>query len=145
MEMVGILFSLLTGILVSLQVVFNNRVSDKIGLWETTVIVHAVGLIFGIILMAVFGDGNLGKIGEVKKLYLIGGMFGVIIVYSSMVGIILLGAAFSTSVMLIAQLIVATAIDAFGLFGASRIEFDFTKLLGVLIMIIGIIVFKLRG
>jgi transporter family-2 protein len=72
-------------------------------------------------------------------------MFGVIIVYSSMVGIILLGAAFSTSVMLIAQLIVATAIDAFGLFGASRIEFDFTKLLGVLIMIIGIIVFKLRG
>ncbi|MBE6083725.1 DMT family transporter [Acidilutibacter cellobiosedens] len=143
--MVGILFSLLTGILVSLQVVFNNRVSDKIGLWETTVIVHAVGLIFGIILMAVFGDGNLGKIGEVKKLYLIGGMFGVIIVYSSMVGIILLGAAFSTSVMLIAQLIVATAIDAFGLFGASRIEFDFTKLLGVLIMIIGIIVFKLRG
>ena len=143
--MVGILFSLLTGILVSLQVVFNNRVSDKIGLWETTVIVHAVGLIFGIILMAVFGDGNLGKIGEVKKLYLIGGMFGVIIVYSSMVGIILLGAAFSTSVMLIAQLIVATAIDAFGLFGASRIEFDFTKLLGVLIMIIGIMVFKLRG
>ncbi|SCL88255.1 DMT family transporter [Sporanaerobacter sp. PP17-6a] len=143
--MVGILFSLLTGILVSLQVVFNNRVSDKIGLWETTVIVHAVGLIFGIILMAVLGDGNLGKIGEVKKLYLIGGMFGVIIVYSSMVGIILLGAAFSTSVMLIAQLIVATAIDAFGLFGASRIEFDFTKLLGVLIMIIGIIVFKLRG
>lgn len=143
--MVGILFSLLTGILVSLQVVFNNRVSDKIGLWETTVIVHAVGLIFGIILMAVFGDGNLGKIGEVKKLYLIGGMFGVIIVYSSMVGIILLGAAFSTSVMLIAQLIVATAIDAFGLFGASRIEFDFIKLLGVLIMIIGIIVFKLRG
>ena len=143
--MVGILFSLLTGILVSLQVVFNNRVSDKIGLWETTVIVHAVGLIFGIILMAVFGDGNLGKIGEVKKLYLIGGMFGVIIVYSSMVGIILLGAAFSTSVMLIAQLIVATAIDAFGLFGASRIEFDFTKLLGVLIMITGIIVFKLGG
>lgn len=143
--MVGILFSLLTGILVSLQVVFNNRVSDKIGLWETTVIVHTVGLIFGIILMAVLGDGNLGKIGEVKKLYLIGGMFGVIIVYSSMVGIILLGAAFSTSVMLIAQLIVATAIDAFGLFGASRIEFDFTKLLGVLIMIIGIIVFKLRG
>lgn len=31
----GILFSAVAGILVSLQSVFNTRVSDKIGLWET--------------------------------------------------------------------------------------------------------------
>jgi transporter family-2 protein len=46
--------------------------------------------------------------------------------------------------LLIIQLIVATIIDLFGLFGSQEIKFDFTKPLGILIMITGIIVFKLK-
>lgn len=39
--MLVVIYSLLAGIFITLQGVFNTRVSDKIGLWETTTIVHA--------------------------------------------------------------------------------------------------------
>ncbi|MEA4827691.1 MAG: DMT family transporter [Clostridium sp.] len=143
--MIGVLFSILAGIFISLQGVFNTRVSDKIGLWETTTIVHAIGFIFALIIMFIFGNGNLKKLDEVNKLYLVGGVFGVVIVFSVIKGISLLGATFSVSILLITQLIIATIIDCLGLFGSPQIKFDFTKPLGVLVMVIGIIIFKSRG
>ena len=56
-----------------------------------------------------------------------------------------MGATFSVSILLVTQLIVATVIDIYGLFDSPQIKFDFTKPLGILIMIAGIVVFKLRG
>ena len=143
--MMGVLFSLVAGILVCLQGVFNTRVSDKVGLWETTAIVHATGLFFVLLIILFWGKGNIRKLGEVNKIYLLGGILGVIIVFSVMKGISLLGAGFSVAILLITQLIVATIIDSFGLFGCPQIKFHITKLLGVVIMVIGIIIFKLKG
>lgn len=143
--MLGILFSLIAGVFISLQGVFNTRVSEKVGLWETTTIVHASGLICAIFMMIVFGNGNIEKYTEVNKFYLLGGIFGVIIISSVMNGISILGPTLSVSIILVTQLVMATFIDAFGLFGNPQIQFDFTKPLGVIIMVIGIIVFKLRG
>jgi transporter family-2 protein len=143
--MLGILYSVLAGIFVSLQSVFNTRLSDKIGLFETTTVVHAVGFGVALITMLIWGNGSLKRINEVNKLYLLGGAFGVIIVYSVMRGMSLLGTAYAIEIQLVAQLIVATIIDTFGLFGVPQIKFDVTKPLGILLMIAGIIVFKLKG
>lgn len=142
--MLGVIYSIIAGILISLQGVFNTRVSDKIGQWETITIVHAIGLIFAFFIMLIWGNGNFKRLDSVNKLYLLGGAFGVIIIFSVIKGISLLGAAFSVAILLITQLICATIIDTFGLFGSPQIKFDFTKLLGILIMIGGIIIFKLK-
>lgn len=143
--MLGIIYSILAGILISIQGVFNTRVSDKIGLWETTTIVHAIGLAFAFIIMLIWGDGNFKKLEAVNKIYLLGGAFGVIVIYSVIKGISLLGVTFSVEILLITQLICATIIDNFGLFGNPQVKVDFTKLLGILVMIGGIIIFKLKG
>lgn len=143
--MVGVLFSLLAGVLVSMQNAFNTRVSDKIGNIETAAVVHAVGFIAATIFVLLAGDGNIRKIGEVNKLYLLGGVFGVCIVFSSMKGFVLLGASYAVILMLISQLIVAMCIDKYGLFGAARVEMDFTKYLGIAVIIVGIVIFKYRG
>lgn len=141
----GVIFSFLAGIFICLQSVFNTRVSDKIGLFETTVIVHAIGLTVAVIAMYIWGDRNFKTLKEVNKLYLLGGVFGVIIIYSVMKGISLLGPTFSVAILLITQLILATIIDVYGLFGSQKIDFDYTKPLGILIMIVGIVIFKLKG
>lgn len=143
--MLGIIFSIIAGIVVSVQSVFNTRVGDKIGLVETTVVVHLVGLIFGLIVTFFLGSGDFKRIGEVNKLYLLGGVFGVIIVYTVMQGINLLGASYSGAIMLVTQLVVASLIDIFGLFGNQKIDFDSSKFLGIIIMIVGIVIFKLKG
>jgi transporter family-2 protein len=143
--MLGIIYSIFGGILVSLQSIFNTRVSERIGLWETTTVVHGVGLLFSLLMLLILREGNMGKITEVKKLYLIGGAFGVIIIYCVMKGIGLTGPTLAIGTMLIAQLITTVCIDTFGWFGAEKIAFHFTKPMGILVMIAGVVIFKIKG
>jgi transporter family-2 protein len=62
-----------------------------------------------------------------------------------MLGISKLNPTTAISVILISQLICAALIDAFGLFGAEKIAFNFKNYLGIALMISGIIVFKLAN
>lgn len=143
--LMGIVFSILAGLLMSIQGVFNTRCSEKIGLWETNIIVQITGFVFTLIILLIVGNGDFKKITQVNKLYLLGGIIGVLIIYFVMRGISDLGPTYSISTILVAQLITAAVIDFFGLFGAQKISFHFTKIIGVILMISGIIVFKLKG
>ncbi len=129
----------------SLQGVFNTRLGEKIGLWETNLVVQGTGLILTLIVLFIFGNGNFSNIKYAKKLYLLGGALGVIIIYTVMQGIESLGATYSISAILVAQLIGAAIIDAFGLFGANQVKFHITKIIGISVMIIGIVIFKWKG
>lgn len=140
----GILFSLLAGIFITLQGIFNTTVSSKAGLWLTTTIVHAIGLIGSVIIYMIVKDGNIKDLYEVNKVYLLGGIFGVIIVYSVMQGITHAGPAFSVSILLITQLIVALIINSLGLFGVEPIGLSINKIIGVLVMIGGVIIFQYK-
>lgn len=142
--MLGIIYSILAGFFITVQGVFNTRVGDKIGTLETTVVVHMVGLVTALLAVYLWGEGSFKKIGEVNKLYLVGGMFGVIIIYSIMISFTLLGPTYAISILLITQLLVGLAIDAFGLFGTEKIQLAITKPIGILIMLAGIIVFQLK-
>ncbi len=126
----------------SLQGVFNTRVSEKIGLWETNVFVQGTGLILTLIILLIAGNGNFKDIKEVNKLYLLGGALGAIIIFSVMLGISNLGPTCSIAIILVAQLLAAGIIDSFGLFGAEQIKFALSKFVGIGIMIAGIIIFK---
>ncbi|MBU3181398.1 DMT family transporter [Clostridium psychrophilum] len=126
----------------SLQGVFNTRVSEKIGLWETNVFVQGTGLILTFIILLIAGNGNFKAIKEVNKLYLLGGALGAIIIFSVMLGISNMGPTCSISIILVAQLLAAGIIDSFGMFGAQQIKFALSKFVGLGIMVVGIIVFK---
>ncbi|MBB6218314.1 transporter family-2 protein [Anaerosolibacter carboniphilus] len=141
----GIVYSIVGGILVSLQSIFNTRVSERIGLWETTTVVHGIGFVFSLLMLLFWREGNMGKIAEVKKLYLVGGAFGVLIVYCVMRGIGLSGPTLAIGTLLVAQLIATVCIDTFGLFGAEKIAFHFSKPLGIVLMIAGVVIFKVKG
>lgn len=143
--MFGIIFSVIAGLCMSLQGVFNTRLSEKIGLWETSVIVQGSAFLITLVILLFARDGNFKNINNVNKLYLLGGLLGVIITFTVMKGIGLLGPTYSIATILVAQLITAGLIDSFGLFGAEQIKFHFTKYIGVAAMIAGIILFKWKG
>jgi len=142
--MVGILFAVMAGVCISLQNVFNTRVGEGVGSIEATVVVHAVGLIASIILVILMGDGDLTKIGDVNKLYLIGGALGVAIVIGVIQGVTVLGAAQAVMIVMLAQLAVAYLIDALGLFGMDKVPISMTKMAGLVIVLGGIFVFRLK-
>lgn len=145
MNMLGIIFSIIAGLFIGLQNVFNARISEKIGTIETTVVVHGIGLAVAILAMLLWGDRNFKGLKELNKLYLLGGAIGVVVVFCVTKGVTLLGTTYAVAIQIITQLIVSTIIDTKGLFGAQRIQFNYTKPLGIVIMILGIIVFKSRG
>jgi len=142
--MLGVLFAAMAGICISLQNVFNTRVGDGVGAIEATVVVHVVGLIASIIMVVLVGGGDLTKIAEVDKIYLFGGALGVAIVIGVIKGVTMLGAAQAVMVVMLAQLAVAYLIDTMGLFGMNRVPISFTKVAGLLIVLAGISVFRLK-
>lgn len=143
--MSGIIFAIIAGAAMSIQGVFNTRVSEKIGLYESNTLVALISLIVSVIVMAFLRKGDFSALGAVNKLYLTGGVIGVIITITVMLAIGKTSPTVATSVILIAQLAVAALIDMLGLFGAEKVSFHITKLLGLALMIGGIVLFKLKG
>ena len=143
--MLGFIFAALAGAAMSIQGVFNTRLSEKIGLFESNAIVQGSAFILAIIAMLIFGKGDITKVSEVNKLYLLVGIIGFVITLTVMFAIKNLSPTLAISVILIAQLLVAAIIDAFGLFGSKKVPFDLTKYIGIGLMIAGVIVFKYKS
>lgn len=126
----------------SIQGVFNTRLSEKIGLYESNVFVQATALIFGIIAMFILGKGSFAELKQVNMLYLSGGLIGTIITITVMLGITYLKPTTAISTILISQLITAALIDAFGLFGSEKTALGWQSLAGITLMICGIVFIK---
>ncbi len=140
--MIGVLISILAGVAMSFQGVFNTKLSEKIGLWETNTFVQGSAFIVTLIITYFFGKGSFKDITTAKKIYLLGGILGVVIIFTVMMGIKSLGTTCSIAIILVAQLIAAALIDAFGLFDTDKITFGVNEIIGIILMIIGIVIFK---
>ncbi|ADL53998.1 DMT family transporter [Clostridium cellulovorans] len=143
--MSGFLFAVIAGVAMSLQGVFNTRLSDKIGSFKTTVFVQGTAFIFSLIALFIFGYNEQGKFGDLKlinKLYLTGGLIGVLITYTVILSIKNLSPTVAISSILIAQLLSASLIDALGLFDTKKVIISANELVGISIMLVGIVVFK---
>jgi transporter family-2 protein len=143
--LLGILFSILAGAAMSVQGVLDSRLSDKIGLYESNVLVQGVAFALSAVVLLFFGSGSLGEIRSVNKVYLLGGVIGVVITVTVMLAIKGLGPTVAVSVILISQLLVAALIDAFGWFGSERIAFSWQKYAGVALMAGGVLLFRWKG
>jgi len=129
----------------SFQGVMNTRLSEKMGLYEATAFVTGFAFILSLIAIWLVGNGNFKAILEVNKLYWLAGILGIIITITVMLGIKGQSPTVAISIILIAQVLVAALIDAFGLFGTDKLYFHWTHFLGLALMIGGVIVFKLRS
>jgi len=126
----------------SFQGVINTRLSEKIGLYESNAFVQGTAFIFSIIAMFMLGKGSFREILSVDKIYLFGGLIGLIITITVMLSIQNQSPTVAISVILISQLLVAAIIDAFGLLGTEKACFCWTKYVAIALMIGGVILFK---
>lgn len=77
-----------------------------------------------------------------NKLYLLGGVFGILITVTVMLAIGKLSPTIAISIILISQLAVAALIDAFGIMGSEKVAFGWNKHVGLALMIGGVLLFK---
>ncbi len=143
--MYGIIVAAIAGAAMSIQGVFNTRLSEKIGLYESNLFVQGVAFILAIPIVYFLGNGSFAALTQVNKLYWLGGVLGLLITVTVMMAIGSLSPTFAISIILISQLLVAAIIDAFGLFGSEKIPFVWSKYVGLALMIGGVILFKWKS
>lgn len=138
----GIITAIVSGAAMSLQGVINTRLSDKIGLLESNAFVQGTAFALSLIVMLLFGKGNLALIKNTPPVYLFGGALGLVITLTVMISISHLNPTTAISIILISQLLVASLIDAFGILGSEKISFTPQKVFGVLLMVAGVVLIK---
>ncbi len=142
--MIGVGLAIIAGILISLQNVFNARVSEKTGSWATTSLVLGLGLIGSLVVFFTVEDKSLFEFGNVNPIFLFGGVFGVGIVFFLMRGVTLIGPAYAISIALISQILIAFTINTVGWFGFEASALSWQKLFGITLLIGGVLVYKLE-
>ena len=140
--MLSIIFAIISGIAMTLQGVFNTNLEKDLGTWETNLLAQGSAFFITLLIVFLFGRGNLKAIKDVNKLYLLSGVLGVIIIFTVIKSISSMGTTVGIGVILVAQLLSAGIIDAFGLFGSEKITFSLNEFIGIAIMISGIVLFK---
>ena len=139
----GILTALLSGALMSIQGVFNTEVTKQTSLWVSTGWVQLSAFAVCVLAWLYNGRQSVGALFQVENKYtLLGGVIGAFITVTVIQSMSQLGPAKAAMLIVISQLAVAYLIELFGLFGVDRQTFEWKKLLGMALAILGIVIFK---
>lgn len=118
--MLGFIFCALAGAAMSVQGVMNTRLGEGIGTMEANTLVQCTAAVLSVLALFVHRTWSFSQLGSVPWYYMLGGVLGLVITVTVMLGIGALSPTVAVSVILISQLAVAALIDALGLMGAER-------------------------
>lgn len=142
MKMIGFLFAVIAGAAMSVQGVMNTRLQENVGLWEANAFVQGTAFVLSLIVLWIFGKGSLRSLTAAPWWNLLGGALGLVITVTVMLAIKGLNPTIAISAILIAQLLVAAAIDYFGWMGQEKMSFDWRQWVGVGLMLAGVLFMK---
>lgn len=139
----GFLIALISGALMSVQGVFNTKVTEASSIWAANAFVQLTA--FLVCLIAWFSTGRQDVMGMFQiehKYMLLGGVIGAGITWTVIKSMESLGPAQSVLIIVISQIVVAYLIELFGMFGMEKTTFQWSKLFGIILAISGIILFE---
>ena len=133
-----LLIGLAGGIAVGLQSPLASMMSQRLGMLESVFIVHAGGALIALIPLLVYGGGKLGQWRSVPWYALVAGVFGLVVIGAISYMIPRIGVAGSIITVVAGQLLVGTILDQFGWLGAMQRPLDATRLIGLVIVMLGV-------
>jgi len=139
----GVVFAILAGVFITLQGTFNAKLSSHIGIWSTSIITHLIGFIIATTIFLLKKEEKIADLKDVKKIYLVAGALGGLIICAETVAIHAMGVTLTAGTLMVAQLLTATLIEMKGLFQIKKIQMERYHIVGTIVMIIGIVVFNM--
>ncbi len=141
----GWVIALVSGALMAIQGVFNTGVTKQTSTWLASAWVGFSGFVVAFVLWFIFEKNDAGIMSLFRvdnKYMLLGGVIGAFITWTVIQSMSSLGPAKASLLIVISQLLIAYLIELFGLFEVEKVEFQWTKLLGIIVAIAGFILFK---
>ncbi len=128
------------GALVGMQAPVNARLGRAVGGLQAASISFLIGTI-ALLLVVAFARGGFGsyaKAGGLPWWAFIGGLLGAVYVTVAILTVRTLGASSLTAVVISGQLAISVAIDRFGLFGIARQPIGPQRILGLVLLVVGV-------
>ena len=140
-----ILFAVAAGAGVAAQAVINGRLRFVLGapVWAATA-QFVVGLVL-LVLFAAFSRQSLPAGADIARApwwMWTGGFFGATFILMAVIATPVLGAALMLASSIVGQLGAALVIDHYGLFGATAIPITATRVIGVVLLGVGVILIR---
>ena len=133
-----ILIGLIGGVAVGLQSPMASMISQRLGLFESVLIIHLGGAVVALIPLLMYGGGKLGQWRSLPWYTLVAGIFGLIVIGAISYMIPRVGVAAAITTIVAGQLLVSTVLDHFGLLGAMGRAMEPTRALGLAIVLVGV-------
>ena len=141
--MIGFLIAILSGALMSVQGVFNTQVTKTSGMWLASAFVQFTALLVCVAAWLIKERTPVTSLFLVQPKYmLLGGVIGAFITITVIKAMEMLGPAKAVMFIVISQLIVAYVIELLGLFGVEKQPLEWRKVIGMLVAVAGVILFK---
>lgn len=133
------ILAVLIGALISVMLTFNGMLEGNVGASYSLVIIHIVGLIVVSVVLLIKREKI--KIDKKIPFYLfLGGAIGVALTLVNMTTIGVIGVTLTASCAVFGQLIFSALVDNYGWFGMKRYKFNKKKIVGFLIIFVGLII-----
>ena len=141
--MTGFLIAMLSGALMSVQGVFNTQVTKVTGMWVSNAWVQFSAFVVCMAAWLIMGRDNVAALGKVEPKYvLLGGVIGAGITWTVIKSMEMLGPAKAVLAIVVMQILVVYLIELFGMFGSEKAAFEWRKALGLLVAIVGLVIFE---
>lgn len=141
--MTGFLIAMLSGALMSVQGVFNTQVTKVTGMWVSNAWVQFSAFAVCLAAWLVMGRDSVATLGKVEPKYmLLGGVLGAGITWTVIKSMEALGPAKAVLSIVVMQILTAYLIELFGMFGAEKTAFAWRKVMGLLLAVVGLVIFE---
>lgn len=126
------------GVAVAVQPSINARLAEKTGYLQAATISFAVGTLVLLLTSLSVQQGSFKRTFEADWWQLSGGLFGAFFVTMTIVGVPRIGTTAVLALTIVSQLLAGLVMDHYGLFGMRGIPIDFKRMLGVVLLLVGV-------
>ncbi len=137
-NLVLIILMVAGGVAVAVQPSINARLAEKTGYLQAATISFAVGTLVLLLISLTTSQGSFRRISESDWWQLSGGLFGAFFVTMTIIGVPRIGTTAVLALTIVSQLVAGLLMDHYGLFGMRGIPLDFKRLVGVVLLLVGV-------
>jgi transporter family-2 protein len=131
----------MAGVLVGMQAPVNSRLGRNLGSVQAATFSFLVGSLALVLIASLFygGLGSFSSVGKAPWWALVGGLLGAVYVTVAILTVRTLGVSALTAAVIAGQLGAAVVIDRFGLLGVARQPIGATRVLGLVLLVVGVL------
>jgi transporter family-2 protein len=136
---IALLLSGLAGALVAMQPPINSKLGHAVGNFAAATVSFMVGTLALLVVTVAVGGHHVGDLRHVPWWYFAGGFIGAVFVASSLITVRTLGAGGVVAATIAGQLTFSVVIDKFGLLGLEQKPLTVTRVVGVVLLAVGVL------